>query len=73
MSQVLSAAGLHQQMSANQIRQTCTVLEAIVSGHRATWSKFHFCEEIADLLKWSAVLQSDAHQAGYDVVETDQF
>ena len=68
-----SPAVLHQQMSANQIRQTRAVLEAIVPGHRATWCKFGACEEIADLLKRSAVLQGKTHQAGDDVVETDQF
>ena len=44
-----------------------------MSGHRATWSKFGVCKEITDLLKGSAILQSQTHQAGDDVVETDQF
>ncbi len=39
----------------------------------ATWGKFGACEEIADLLKRSAVLQRKTHQAGDHVVETDQF
>ena len=41
--------------------------------HRATWSKLGACEEIADLLKRSAVLQRQTHQAGDYVVQTDQF
>jgi hypothetical protein len=49
------------------------MLEAIVPGHRAAWSKFGTGEELADLLKRSAVLQRDAHQAGHHVVQTDQF
>ena len=73
MSQLVSAAILHQQMPANEIRQTRTLPEAIVSRHRATWSEFDACEEIADLLKRSAVLQGETHQAGNDIVETDQF
>ena len=51
MSQLLTVAVLHQQVLANQVRQTRTGLEAIVFGHRAAWSKFSPCEEIADLLK----------------------
>jgi len=69
----VSSAVFHQQMSTNEIRQTRAGLEAIAPGHRATWSKFSPSEEIADLLKRSAVLQGYAHQAGDNVVETDQF
>jgi len=71
MGQLLSAAVLHQQMSANQIWQTRTVLEVSVPRHRATWSKLGACEEIADLLKRSAVLKGNTHQTGDDVIETD--
>ena len=73
MPHLLTPAVLHQQMPANEIRQTRAVLEVIMPGHRATWSELGACEEIADLLKWSAVLQGNAHQAGNYVVETDQF
>ena len=73
MSEFVTPAILHQQMSAYEIRQTRTLLEVIVPGHWATWSKFGPSEEITDLLKWSTVLQSQAHQAGDYVVETDQF
>ena len=70
---LVTAAVLHQQMPTDQIRQTRAGLDVIMSRYRATWSKFGVCEEIADLLKRSAVLQSQTHQAGNDVVETDQF
>ena len=73
MGQIIAAAVLHQQMPANQIRQTRTMLKALVPGHGATWLKFGACKEIPDLLKWGAVLQGKAHQAGYHVVEADQF
>jgi hypothetical protein len=49
------------------------MLEAIVPGHRAAWSKFSPSGELAHLLKRSAVLQGETHQAGDDIVETDQF
>jgi len=49
------------------------MLEAIVPDDRATGRKLGTSEEIADLLKRSAVLQREAHQAGDDVVEADQF
>ena len=39
MGQIIAAAVLHQQMPADQIRQTRTMLEAIVSGHRAGWTE----------------------------------
>jgi hypothetical protein len=55
---------------ADQIRQTRTVLETIVPGHRAAWGKLGACEEIADLLKRSTVLQGNTHQVGYDAVQT---
>lgn len=73
MRQLIPLAIRHEQMSADQIRHTRTMLETIVPGHRATWIKFGSSEEIADLFKWSAVLQGQTHQAGNDVVETDQF
>ena len=73
MSQLVTVAILDQQMPANQIRQTRTVFEAIVPGYRAAWLKFGACEEITDLLKRSAILQGETHQAGHYVVETDQF
>ncbi|MEK7764377.1 MAG: hypothetical protein AAB433_22620 [Nitrospirota bacterium] len=73
MRQVLSLAVLHQQVPTNQIRHTRTVLQAIVPGHRAAWFKFGSSEEIADLLKRSAVLKGQAHQTGDDVIEADQF
>ena len=73
MTQLLPAAVFHQQMSANQIRQTRTVLEAIVPDDGATRGKFGACKEIADLLKRSTVLQGETHQAGDHVVQTDQF
>ena len=49
------------------------MLQAIVSGHRAAWLKFSPSEEIAHLLKWSAVLQGETAQAGDHVVEGDNF
>jgi hypothetical protein len=73
MTQLVTAAVLHQQMSANQIRQTRTLSKVIVSGHEATWSKLGACKEIAELLKWSAVLQRETHQAGNHVVENDKY
>jgi len=51
MPEVVTAAVLHQQMPANEIRQTCAVLEAIMPDDGATWGKFGACEEIADVLK----------------------
>ena len=51
VGQLFSPAVLDQQVPADQIRQTRTMLEAIVSGHGAAWSKFNPCEEIAELLK----------------------
>jgi hypothetical protein len=73
MPQLVTAAVLHQQVPANQIRHTRTVIEASVSDDRATGCKLGTSEEIADLLKRSAVLQGETHQAGDDVVEADQF
>ena len=73
MPEVVTAAVLHQQMPANQIRQTRAVFEAIMPGHRAAWSKLGTCEEIAELLKRSTILQRETHQAGHHVVEADQF
>lgn len=48
-----------------------TVLEVIVSGQRATWSKFGSSEEIAHLFKRSAILQGQTHPARSDIVQTD--
>lgn len=73
MGQVVTLAELHQQMPADQIRHTRTMLEAIMPGHRAAWFKFGSSEEISDLLKRSAVLEGQTHQAGDDVVKADQF
>jgi hypothetical protein len=53
MRQLVTAAVVHQQMSADQIRQTRAGLEAIVPGHGAAWLKFGACEEIAHFLKRS--------------------
>ena len=39
--------------------------DAIVPDDGATWNTLGFSEEIADLLKWSAVLQRDTHQAEF--------
>lgn len=44
-----------------------------MSNNGAAWGKFSPSEEIAELLKRSAVLQGKTHQAGDHVVETDQF
>jgi len=63
----------HPLSQPDQIWQICAVLDAIVSDDRATGLEFGAGEEIADLLKRSAVLQREAHQAGDDVVEADQF
>jgi hypothetical protein len=71
--EVASAAVLNQKVPANQIWQTRTMLEAIVPKHGTAWGKFGAGEEFAHLLKRSAVLQRETHQAGDDVVETDQF
>jgi hypothetical protein len=73
MSQLGTAATLHQQMPADEIRQTRAGLQAIVSDDRAARSKFNLREEITDLLKRSPVLERDTHQAGNHIVETDQF
>ena len=51
MSHFVTAAILHQQVPTDQIRQTRTVLEAIMSDNRSTWSKFGVREELADLFK----------------------
>jgi hypothetical protein len=71
MRQVCTAAVFNQQMLADQIWKTGTVLEAIMSGHWPAWGKFGASEEIAELLKGSTVLQGDAHQTGHYVIETD--
>lgn len=73
MPQLVSAAILDQHMPTDQIRQTQTLLDAIVSRYRPTWSKLGACEEITDLPKRSVGLQGQTHQAGHHVVETDQF
>ena len=71
--QVLAPAVLDQQMSANEIRQTCAVLDVLVPDDVAIRGKLGACEEIADLLKRSTVLQGETHQASHHVVEPDQF
>ena len=58
---VAAAAALHQQVSTSRIRQTRTVFDASVPRQRATWGKFSPSKEIDDLLKRSAVLQSQTH------------
>jgi hypothetical protein len=58
-------------MPADQVRQTRAVFDPIVSRHRPAGGEFGASEEIADLLKWCAVLKGEAHQAGNDVVESD--
>jgi hypothetical protein len=68
----MSTAILHQQVSTNEIRQTRAGLKAIVPGYGATWSKLGTSEEIANLPKRSAVLQSQTHETGDHVVEADQ-
>ncbi len=72
MGQVLASAVLHQQMPANEIRQTRAVLKAIVSGHRAAGLKFGPSEEIANLFERSPVLKRDRCQASNYVIEGDQ-
>ena len=51
MSQLVMAAVLHQQVPANEIRQTCAVLDVLVPDDVAIRGKLGACEEIADLLK----------------------
>lgn len=51
MGQFFPAAVLNQQMLPDQIRETRTVSDAIMSGDRAPWGKFSPGEEIAHLLK----------------------
>jgi len=68
----ISVAVHHQPVSANTIRQTRTMREAILSNHWAAWLKFGVREEIADLLKrGSAVLQGETHQTGDSLVQTE--
>jgi hypothetical protein len=74
MRQLLSSAVIHQQMPADEMQQTRTLLEAIVSGHWTARLKFGAWEEIADLQAGGgAILQGETHQRGNHVVETDQF
>jgi hypothetical protein len=73
MSQFMTPAVFHQQVPANEIRQTHAGFQVIMPRDRATRSELGACEEIADLLKGRSVLQSNAHQAGYYVVKTDEF
>ena len=51
MGQFFPAAVLNQQMPPDQIRETRTVFDAIMSGDGAPWGKFSASEEIAHLLK----------------------
>ena len=73
MPELVTPAVLRQQVPPNEIRQARAGLEMLMPGDRAAWSKLSPCEEIADLLKRSAVLQGNAHQAGDYVVEANQF
>ncbi|MEO7861357.1 MAG: hypothetical protein ABIU05_13105 [Nitrospirales bacterium] len=73
MPKLMTAAVLHQQMPPNEIRQAGARLQVVMPGHGATWSKLGACQEIADLLKRSTVLERNAHEAGYHVVEADEF
>ena len=70
--QVVSSAILNQEVPANQIRHTRAVLDAIMSDDGATWGTFGSSEEIAQLFG-RAVSQCEAHKAGDDVVQTNQF
>ena len=57
MGQVVPAAGLDQQMPADQIRETRAGLEALVPDHGATGLKLGAGEEVANLLPRSVLLQ----------------
>ena len=52
MSHVVTPAVLHQQMAANEVRQTRAGFQVIMPRDLATWSELGACKEIADLLKW---------------------
>jgi len=73
VSHLFSPAVLDEQMPTDEIRQTRAGLQAIMSGNGPAWSELGAGEEIAELLKWSTVLKSHAHEAGYNVVQPDQF
>ena len=60
VGQVLAPAVRHQQMPANEIRQTRAGLGAIMSNNRATRFKFDTSEEIAD------IHESEHRTAGQD-------
>ena len=51
MSQLVTVAILNQQIPTDQIRQTRTLLEVIVSEHWTAWGKLGVGEEITDFLK----------------------
>ena len=71
MGEFVSPAILDEQMSSNEIRQTGTVFQPIMSKDGPAWGKLGPCKEISDLFEGCAVLQGNAHQTGDDVVETD--
>jgi len=49
--QLVTATVLHQQMPANDIRHTRTLLEVLVPRYRAASRKLGPCKESADLLQ----------------------
>jgi hypothetical protein len=51
MYQVVSPTILNQQVSADEVRQTRTVLETIIPRHQGTGVKFDGSDEIAKVLK----------------------
>jgi hypothetical protein len=53
MFQVVSPTILNQHVSADEVRQTRTVLEAIMPRHQGTGVKFDASDEIAKVLKGS--------------------
>ena len=71
MGEVVSPAILDEQVSSDEIRQTGTVFQPVMSRDRPAWGKLGAREEIADLFEGCTVLQGDTHQAGNDVVEGD--
>ncbi len=51
MFQVVSPTILNQHVSADEVRQTRTVLEAIMPRHQGTGVKFDASDDIAKVLK----------------------
>lgn len=64
MGEIMPSAVLHQQVQTDEIRQTRTMLEAIVPGYRATRGKFGSSEEIADFLCVGGCSRRAGRQAG---------